>query len=381
MPKTKTDYRGTMKQAIIQRLRIIASILSVLILGLSYAPVYAAALTSLSDTMTRAKDSSGGNVLSNHTVKFTLGAATALNAGETIIVDFDSGFDLTGFANTEVEDFDIVVATAEESIVAAGGCASNDAIEITAVNNTDKSFTFTACSSYTAEAVGSVITIEIGTHASSGGTGNDQVINPSTTGTKLINITAAGDTGQIAVVIVANDQVVLTATVDPSITFSVSDSSSTFTTSLSAGIVRTAATVITLTVGTNGNGGYSISVRDIGNTTNPGLYNSLASAIIGSANGSYAATADLGDIGTTFGYGMQAACTAGCTTNTHVNSDYRQGTDVVGAFTIADKNVATYTSSTSTSHTITNTYKAKASASTKAGTYTDTLTYVATATF
>jgi hypothetical protein len=359
----------------------ISILLVAMLLNMGVMPVYAAALTSLSDTMSRVKDSSGGSVLSNHTVKFTLSGANALNAGETGIVDFDSGFDLTGFAATEPEDFDIKVAAAEESIVAAGGCASNDAIEITTVNNTDKSFTFTACTSYTAAAAGSIIEIEIGLNATSGSAGNDQVTNPATSGTKLINVTAAGDTGEIAVVIVSNDQVVLSATVDPSITFSLSGNSSTFASSLSAGIVRTAATVITLTVGTNGNSGYMITVRDVGNTTNPGLYNAAASAIIGSADGAYAATADLDNVGVSVGYGMQAACTAGCTTVTHVNSDYRQGVNVVGAFTVTDKSIVTYTSSTTTDHTITNTYKAKASASTKAGSYTDTLTYIATATF
>lgn len=92
--------------------RVISSktvaVVSLLAFLMMFVPkTQAASLNTLSDVMTRQKDSSGGSVLSNHTIKFTLGGSTALNSGETIVVNFDDGFDLTGFANTEVEDFDI----------------------------------------------------------------------------------------------------------------------------------------------------------------------------------------------------------------------------------------------------------------------------------
>lgn len=289
---------------------------------------------------------------SDHTIKFT--TPTGIANTNTVTLTFPGSSFTMGASLTNVT-------------IADGAGADN---AVTSASWSAPTLTITASAS-SIVAAGHLATIKIP---------NAQITNPAT-GTYVITIGGSfGDTGSFAVYITGtnDDQVTLTATVDPSITFSLSGTSSAFGT-LVPGVVDTADTVITLTVGTNGNGGYMITVRDVGNTTNPGLYSSLASSLIGSADGSYNATADLSSVPT--GYGMQAACTAGCTTNTHVNSDYRQAANTVGAFTLTDKNVVTYGSSTSADHTITNTYKARASASTKAGSYTDTLTYIATATF
>jgi len=166
--------------------------------------------------------------------------------------------------------------------------------------------------------------------------------------------------------------------VDPSITFSLSANSTSFGI-LAPGVVDTADTNITLTVGTNAASGYSINVKDAGSSTNPGLYNSTATAIIGSADGSYNNTGDLSSVPS--GYGLQASCTAGCTTNTDIDSRFRQGSDTVGGLEITDIPLATYASTLSADHTISIVHKAKSASATPAGTYTDTLTYVATGNF
>jgi hypothetical protein len=358
--------------------KLVAPILASLLVFMWVPVAQAASLTALSDTMSRLKNSTGATVYSNHTIELTLGGSTVLNPSETIIVDFDNDFGVTGFAASEVEDFDITVGGAEELIVANGACASNDAIEITTIDGTEKTFTFTACSSYTAGAAGAAVVIEIGTNATSPSTGDDQISNPTASQTALVGLTAAGDTGTLAVVIINDDQVVLTASVDPSITFSVSANASAFGV-LAAGILDTAGTNVTLTVGTNGGGGYTITVRDVGSGTNSGLYNAGVASIIGSADGAYGDTADLSSA--PLGYGLQISCTAGCTTGTDVNTRWRQGADVVGGLEITDTEVVTYGAATTSDHTLSVVHKAKSSASTKAGTYTDTLTYIATATF
>lgn len=205
--------------------------------------------------------------------------------------------------------------------------------------------------------------------------------NPGSNGTKTISIdvgTGPVDTGKIAIVIIESDQVVVNAAVDPSIAFSLTANSTNFGT-LAPGVVDTADTNITLQVGTNAANGYTISVKDAGNNSNPGLYSSSSSTLIGSADGSYNATADLSTAGS--GYGIQASCTAGCTTGSHISSNYRQGTDVVGGLTLTASVLATFPSTLSADHTIQVVHKAKAASTTPAGSYSDTITYVATGNF
>lgn len=320
----------------------------VFVLSFICMPVYASALTSTSDTLSRLK----AGETANHTIKFTTPTGIAIGNEVTLTFpesSFSMGASLSGVTITDGAGTPGVVASASWST---------------------PTLTITADADSTV-AAGHVATISIP---------NTQITNPAT-GTYVVTIGGSfGDTGSFAVYITStnDDQVVVTASVDPSITFSLSAAASTFGI-LSPGVVKTGGTVITLTVGTNANGGYSISVRDTGSGANPGLWSSAASSLIGSADGSYNATGDLASV--PLGFGIQAACTAGCTTNTDVASDFRQGASVVGGITLAAKNLATYANSTASDHTITNTYKAKASASTKAGSYSDTLTYIATATF
>lgn len=352
---------------------IVATLVVSLVFLLMPQITNAAALDTLSDVMTRLKNSSSGTVYSNHTVTFSLGSSTSFDATETILVDFDDDFGITGFATTDVEDYDIKVNSTEESIVANGGCAANDAIEITTVSGANKSFTFTACGSYTTEGNDATIEIQIGTNATTGGNGNTQLSNPSASQTALVDITAAGDTGKIAVVIVDDDQVQLTGTVDPSITFSLSANSSAFGT-LPVGSIDTSSPNITLTVGTNAENGYTISVQDQGNSTNPGFYNSSATYLIGSANATFDDTDTL--VGGVEGYGIQAS-SAGAT----IAARYDQSGDTVGGFEITATTLASYGTTMTANHTITIVHKAAIATFTAAGSYNDIITYIATGNF
>lgn len=146
-------------------------------------------ITGRKDTLSTSTPST----VANHTIQFTLNASDAFNAGETIILNFQDDFNTTGFANTDAIDYDIQVAATDEALVVAGSCASTDSIEVTTVNTTTDVFTFTACGSYTAEAAGSTIIVEIGANALLGGTGNTQITNPAKTGnTECSNNATAG---------------------------------------------------------------------------------------------------------------------------------------------------------------------------------------------
>ena len=125
----------------IRRVIIFGSIISLLVVPffLNYK-AQAAPHTTVSDVLTRLQTTENAN----HTITFDL--ASAWNATETLVIDFveGDGFDTTGFLNSEAEDYDITWEGAEKTIVANGGCAA-DSIEITTVNTTTDTFTFTLC--------------------------------------------------------------------------------------------------------------------------------------------------------------------------------------------------------------------------------------------
>jgi len=190
----------------------------------------AAALTALSDTMTRLKVST----LSSHDILFTMASGNTFAAGETITVDFkedapESDFSVNGAASV-VADFDFSNDGAERVIYNVGAttdCTGSVGVNDISVGIDDTTgiVTFLACPSFTASPATAIINIEYGT-AAAGGT--DRVTNPSAQ-TVVIDIGGTfGDSGKLAVVIIADDQVVLDATVDPSITFSLSANSSNF---------------------------------------------------------------------------------------------------------------------------------------------------------
>jgi len=229
----------------------------------------AASHTAVSDTLSRLQSSQSAD----HTITFTL--ASAWNATETVVIDFadGDGWDTTGFANTEAEDYDIKWGAAEKTIVAQGSCAA-DSIEITTVNTTTDTFTFTLCSGSTASGANEVIEIQIGENATTGGSGNDQIENATGTGSKKITITGptSGDSAQLAVPIMDSDQVTVSATVDPTITSDLTPGAAPYTCSLGTldnGAVN--GCEITNTVSTNAASGYNSTIVENGNLCSPSV--------------------------------------------------------------------------------------------------------------
>ncbi|MDI6602776.1 MAG: hypothetical protein QME57_01475 [Patescibacteria group bacterium] len=183
---------------------------TVLMLIFCFAPiltcVHAGQLENISDTMSRLKR----EVLANHTIQFT--TPSGVGAGETITITFPSAFDMNSIDYTDIdlEDDGVDLDLAASATGTTWG-----------VNVTGQVITFTNGS--TPVASSSVLKIEIGTNALYQHIGDRQIINPSIEGTQIINIGGTfGDSGSLAVVILDDDQVIVTAQVEPMLTFSIS---------------------------------------------------------------------------------------------------------------------------------------------------------------
>jgi len=292
----------------------------------------AAALTTVSATLSRAKAAQ----TADHQYRFT--SPSGVQSGDTITLTFPAG--------------SFTMAASLTGVTIANGGGSDNAVTSASWSAPTLTITASASSIVTAAAVG---TIKIP---------SAQITNPAV-GTYVVSIAGTfGDTGTVAIPIITEDQVSMTASVDASMTFSLSGSSSAFGT-LSTGSVATASPNITLTMGTNTNTGYTIYVRDQGNGTVGGLYNSSSNSNIASA------TALLS--GGTEGYGVQAS-SAGAT----ISAPYNVSGNNVGQLQRTGQQLASYNTYTASNHTITVTHLAAISTSTRPGAYADTITYVAT---
>jgi len=152
-----------------------------------YNDAHAAGLTNISDTMTRLKVTTAAN----HTIVFT--TASGIDVADTVTLTFQSDFDVSA----------VVVGD-----VTIGGNAPASATVLGQV------VTITADADTTVAPAGTA-TIVIG---------NNHITNATTAGSKKIDIAGTfGDSGSLAVSILTDEQVVVTASVDPSFSFTVSD--------------------------------------------------------------------------------------------------------------------------------------------------------------
>lgn len=171
--------------------------------------VSAASIANVSDTLS---DTSPSTV-SNHTLVFT--TPTGVSNGETITVDFAGG-SFTGTSSITASDIDVQAAATDLSV--ADDCTATDEV---GVSFSGSILTVEFCSGDGASiSAGGSTTIEIGTHATTGGTGSNQLINPASTGSYEISIAGTQtDSGATEVVII--DTVTVSATVDTTFTFTV----------------------------------------------------------------------------------------------------------------------------------------------------------------
>lgn len=238
-----------------KRTKRIISLITILALYFSFTPLaFAASLTALSDTMSRAMV----GLDSNHEIKFTTPSGVA--AGQNFTIVFPSDFDTT---TVDYTDIDI---TDDATPLTLAGTPSGATWG--AVFGGTGSRTLTVTSATGVISAGSAIIVLIGTNAS----GGDQAINnPSTDGTKLITVnvdnagTASDDSGQLAVAIADgafDDRFTVSGTVDPSITFTLNDNAVNLGT-LTVSSVNTDTT--SFTMNTNATGGYTVTATEDGN--------------------------------------------------------------------------------------------------------------------
>jgi len=224
----------------------------------------AASITSASDTLSN----SAPSALSNHTIAFT--TPNGMATGQTIELTFPGTFTL---GLLDEDDVDIVV-NGTTATTAASAAANTWGVATTSTTVTFTTPTNGGVASATP------IIIRIGLNAVDFGTGNAQITNPAATTSYAIDIGGTmPDSGQVRVAIV--DQVTVSASVDTSLTFTVSgvNSSSTVNGSptttiatttpttlpfgtLPAGVSRTLAHDLAVT--TNATNGYTVTVEQTG---------------------------------------------------------------------------------------------------------------------
>lgn len=320
---------------------------------------YAAAITSASDTLSSQKVST----LANHDIQFT--SPTGVASGQTIIITFPADFSiatLLDFTDMDVLDDAVNVTLAAAPSGATWGAVRTSATVITLTNGT------------TAVGAGSVMRIKIGTNATNQSTGVRQITNTTTNGSKVIAISGTfTDTGNITIQILTDDQVAVTATVDQSLTFSISDNTIGFG-SLSAsaacfaqGTAACSASEVeahNLIVGTNAQNGYTTTVQ--GATLTLGAFSVTA---IGGTN-----TAS--SVGTEqFGLRMTATGGSGTVTVPYAAAGFAYAGTASTASQVASATLA------SANTTYSARYIANIGSATEAGAYTATLTYVTVANF
>lgn len=343
---------------------------------LAFDQAHAAALTYKVDTMSRLKDSSGGDVLSDHAIQFR--TPTGVASGQTIVItmpsDFDGSNDPQGaldFSDVDLfEDTtpDGVCDGTAETLVASGATSSQWNAVFSGTEN--RILTITSGGASAIVAAASEICIMIGENAT-GGTANSQYANPTTAGTKTVTLSAGSgaDTGELLVSIESDDQVVVTAVVDESLSFSIGANAVSFGTldaandrfATTGGGSDTEAEAHTLVAGTNAANGYAITVN--GNTLTSGANTITA---IGASNTASSTGTEQ--------FGLRATASGGSGT---VSVPYAASGFAFDSGAFPDEVAAATGSSSDTTYSVR--YVGNITSATEAGTYTATLTYVATA--
>lgn len=242
----------------------------------------AANITNVSDTLS----DSDTNALSNHTISFQ--APSGVAAGEIITVTFPAGFNMGSVAfgdiDLEIDGVDATLAAAPSGAT-WGATVSGQILSIESGTDTI--------------GAASTTVIKIGTNATAGGAGTNQITNPGTAGSYELDIAGTmADSGHTRVAI--TDEVLVTATVDTTFSFTVAGlATSTTVNGVSSTIAGTTTTIpfgtLTsgvaasvaqqLTVTSNAVNGFVVTVQQDQN-----LLSSTGADIDGFVNGAYTDT-------------------------------------------------------------------------------------------
>lgn len=215
----------------------------------------AASIQLASDTL----ETSAPSVGSNHTFEFT--TPNGLLIGQNIRLTFPTGVNEFVLGSIGVEDVDILVSGSSSST------ALSAAADTWGVSTTSSSITFTTP---TNSGVGSSteIIIRVGNHAVTSGTGDTKITNPTVTASYGIDIGGTmQDSGEVRVAIVS--EVLVSASVNTSLTFTVSGVADGLTVNGSPTTTSTSTTATTLPFETlNSNGTSKVLAHDLLVTTN-----------------------------------------------------------------------------------------------------------------
>lgn len=338
-------------------------------------PAKAAALTSVKDTLTRIKAAT----TADHTVQWTLPAGVTFDASDKARVDFPADFVTAGTWATGDFTFNDGVG---RTIIAVGngvdptctGGVNNVAIKVIPA---DDQFEIWACATYTSSAAAAAVTFTI-----DGTTADGTLTNPGAGNNYVVAIIgdskgdgfgANDDINSLALSIISEDQVTVTATVDPTFTFAISASTCALGT-LTLGQVQTCS--VTLTTTTNADGGYTTTV--VGTATGAELVHSNASDNIDNATG-----VEVNANSEEFGIGTSDTGVDIVTESDCAGADTGVAADAESIDTLGDNTAASIASNTVpvSAEATTACFAASAAAITTAGAYTATVTFISTGTF
>jgi len=300
----------------------------------------AASVTGLSVTLTRLK----AGETANHTIVFT--TPTGIASGNTITLTYPNG--------------SFSMGASLSGVTIADGAGSD--VAVTSAAYAADVLTITASPTSTV-AAGHQATIKIP---------SAQITNPAV-GTYVVSLGGTfGDTGTFALAIITEDQILVSAAVDPTLTLTVATTAFGLGT-LTSGSVATAGPN-TVTIASNSSRGYTITIRDVGNATLPGLYNSgagyripSATAAISAGTENYGGTCDVS--GTPNG-----TCSYPTNASNNVNAF-----GVTTPTTFASLGAGSKPASGGDSYSLR--VRAAVATTTDAGSYNDTLTVVGTMNF
>lgn len=361
------SFNKTFTSKLVSLLIIVSIVVGVSIVHVQLA--YAAALSSLSDTQSSLKIST----LSDHTIQFV--TASTFNAGQIITITFPSGYATGTFA---VTNFDLATSTSatcsgfsDETLAASPSGLTWGVSQATS--------TIYITSGTASIPANRCVQVQIGSNATFGGAGVSQITNPSSPGAYIISIGAGSDSGSITQNIITDDTVVISATVQQSLTFVISTTTIYFG-NLNSGSAKFASSTNTtgdtvdtvahtVAVSTNAPSGYTITIRGDSLTSQQNPANTITAV-----GASYASSTP-----GTEQFGIRASASGG--------TGFTVGTPYSGATSYGFDASSTTPSTLATGSGATNTttyslaYLANIAGTTEAGTYVANLVYVATANY
>ncbi len=332
--------------------------------------VFAAALTSLSDVQSSVKV----NTLSDHMIQFV--TPTGIAAGQAFSVTFPSGY-ATGTYN--INNFDFATSTSST-------CSGfTDATIAAAPSGLTWGVSVSTATVYVTSGTATVpanrcVQLRIGSNAVYQASGTSVMTNPASPGTYAITIGSSfGDNGTISTNIITNDTVSVSATVQQTITFSISTTTIYFGNLSTLGAKFASSTnpagdssetiAHTIVISTNAPSGYTLSIRGQTLTSQQNASNTI------SGIGIVAASSTIG----TEQFGIRATSSGG--TGATVDPTYASISSY-GYDATATTSATFATGSGATNPTTYGLrYVANIASVTEAGTYVASIVYVTTANF